>query len=148
MPHFTKQSDPRGPILNAIVGVSAERENALKLANITIPKPVPIQALIDTGASSTCIDPSVLKQLNLTPTGSVQMNTPSTGTQPVDAEQYDVGLLIPVSADHVPFLSPTLPVLCVELLVAQGFHALIGRDILEHCVFTYNGTTKLYTLAY
>lgn len=34
------------------------------------------------------------------------------------------------------------------LLVVQGFHALIGRDLLSGCLFTYNGTTNQFTLAF
>jgi hypothetical protein len=41
-----------------------------------------------------------------------------------------------------------LAVLCAELFQPQGFHALIGRDILARCLFTYNGDTGLFTLAY
>jgi hypothetical protein len=42
----------------------------------------------------------------------------------------------------------TIPVVASELLVSQGFHALIGRDILNQCLFSYNGSMKLFTLAY
>ena len=44
-------------------------------------------------------------------------------------------------------LSQTLPVIASELFAAQGFHALIGRDILSQCVFMYNGN-GFFTLAY
>lgn len=45
-------------------------------------------------------------------------------------------------------LFPILPVICAELLDAQGFHALIGRDVLRQCIFSYNGTIGHFTLAY
>lgn len=48
----------------------------------------------------------------------------------------------------MPLIVATLPVISAELLVVQGFHALIGRDILDRCLFVYNGTTQLFTLAY
>ncbi len=77
------------------------------------------------------------------------MNTPSTGSQPHTADQYDVSLLIPGAlATHVPLFVGNLPVMCAELLLAQGFHALIGRDILSRCLFAYNGATGTFTLAY
>ena len=111
--------------------------------------PVQIRGLIDTGASGTCVDPSVLTTLGLSPTGSVTVNTPSTGNQPHVADQYDVSLLIPGAlATHAPLAVPNLPVMCAELLTAQGFHALIGRDILSHCLFSFNGAMGLFTLAY
>jgi hypothetical protein len=150
MPHFTLQiSEQHGLLIMAAVGVSQERKHALTTASKTIPALVPIHALIDTGASSTCIDPSVLKSLDLTPTGNCLINTPSTGRTPVPADQYDVSLIIPAQTkEHIPFILSTLAVVCADLLTPQGYHALIGRDVLEHCVLTYNGAAKFFTLAY
>ena len=118
-------------------------------AQLPVPNSIPIRGLVDTGASSTCVDPSILQSLGLTPTGIVTVNTPSTGTQPHTTEQFDVSLLVPGSAPtHAPLIISNLPVISSELLVAQGFHALIGRDILEECLLEYNGALGLFTLAY
>ena len=149
MPHFTLQISPQGPILLVYIGVSQARQAALAAAGQQIPQPVPIQALIDTGASGTCVDPSVLSMLGLTPTGVVSVNTPSTGNQPHIAQQYDVSLVIPGGLPTHPQLwFANVPVIAAQLLVAQGFQALIGRDILADCLFTYNGQTGQFTLAY
>lgn len=136
-------------MLDAWVGPSQARRKALALANVPIPGPMRIRALIDTGASCTCVDPSILQSLNLTPTGSVPVNTPTTGTQAAVANQYDVGLMIPhVDPTTPPLLRETVAVIECQLLVAQGFHALIGRDILEGCLFIMDGGVKIFTLAY
>jgi hypothetical protein len=136
-------------MLNGLVGVSNARRTALLAAGQDVPDPIKIRGLVDTGASGTCVDPSVLTTLGLTPTGSVTVNTPSTGSQPHTADQYDVSLAIPSAfPSHVPLLVANLPVLCAELFAAQGFHALIGRDILSLCLFHYDGISKLFTLAY
>ena len=148
MPHFTLQISPQGALLAAGIGISEARRTALKDAGQTIPKIVPIQAIIDTGASATCVDPSVVQTLNLTPTGNAPVVTPSTGNQPVNADQYDVSLIVPAGQNQVPFYIANLPVLCMELLTSQGFHALIGRDVLIQCIFSYNGTAGWFTLAY
>ena len=149
MPHFTLQTSPQGPLLNAVVGISQERHVALMAANLPIPASIPIRALVDTGASVTCIDPSILQSLALSPTGNATINTPSTGNSPIDVDQYDVGLIVPPSAgnQHALILG-TVAVICSELLISQGFHALIGRDILAHCLFYYNGVNGLFTIAY
>jgi|RhiMetdeSRZDD1v2_1073273.scaffolds.fasta_scaffold2735856_1 hypothetical protein len=40
----------------------------------------------------------------------------------------------------IPFVLSTISVIEGNTFIAlQGFHALIGRDILSKCVFTYNG---------
>ena len=131
---------------DAFVGVSQPRAEALKAANQTTPQPVRIRALIDTGASCTCIEPVVLRSLNLTPTGSLPMRTPSTGTQVHYADQFDVSLVVP----HPEQSSLTLGTVAVaeSHLLPQGFHALIGRDVLETCMLIYDGRNAFFSLAY
>ena len=138
-------------MLNAFIGVSLERRSALTLAKLEIPQPVPILALIDTGASATCVDPSVMRSLKVTPTGKVPIHTPSTKNDPVEHDQYDIGLFLFVPATiqtQPPLAFHTLPIICAELFVSQGFQVLIGRDVLSQCIFSYNGTAGHFTLAY
>jgi hypothetical protein len=133
--------------LRAYIAVSKARVQVLKAAGESIPPPVQIDALLDTGASCTCVDPTVLAKLKLTPTGSVSVNTPTTGATPQLADQYDAALIIPDGG--TPFVLETIPVVATELFAAQGFHALIGRDILDRCVFVYTGgANPLFTLAF
>lgn len=146
MPHFTLQMLPAGPMADAFIGVSQPRGVALLQAHQTIPALQQVRVLIDTGASGTCVDPSVLAALGLTPTGQVPVCSATSGTTPVMCDQYDVALMIPSPTG--PFVAQTIPVTAHQLLAAQGFHALLGRDVLSRCVFIYNGTTHLFTLAY
>lgn len=133
----------------AYVGVSHARRAALIAANQPVPNVQQIQGLVDTGASSTCVDPSVLQTLALSPTGQVSVNTPSTGNIPHTADQYDVSVFIPsATTGRQPLVVQNIPVLSSELLQSQGFHALIGRDVLSHCLLAYNGTDGRFTLAY
>ena len=149
MPYFTRQVAQNGNLLVvAFVGVSEAKRQALVAAGQPIPPPVQIQAIIDTGASDLCVDPSVLSQLGLTPTGVAQVNTPSSGTVPVQQELYDVSFFIPASTAQVPLSIQTMPALSCELLVAQGFHALVGRSVLKGCLLTYDGQAGLFSLAY
>lgn len=150
MPHFTLQITQQGAVLSAFIGVSEARRNALEQAGQPIPSLVPIRALVDTGASVTAVDPSVLQTLNLTPTGNTTINTPSTGMNPVTVDQYDVSLLVPPAvANQFPLFVRTLPVICcIDLLASQGFHALLGRDVLAQCILSYNGSMGWFTLAY
>jgi hypothetical protein len=137
-----------GPLLNAIIGVSKPRSDALVKAGQPVPSAIAIRALVDTGASGSCVDPWVLKKLELTPTGSVDVLTPSTGPVAHKAEQYDISLSVPPAvAGHVSLFLPVLPVICSDLAV-QGIAALIGRDILQSCVLVYNGSHSTFTLAF
>ena len=149
MPHFTLQIGPQGPLLDAFASVSEPRRVALQASKLPVPNTVQIRALVDTGASGTCIDPSILSSLGLTPTGSVRVNTPSTGGIPYTAAQYDIAVIVPsANPSHPALMLPSVPVIASELLQLQGFHALIGRDVLSRCVLHYNGTMRLFTLAY
>jgi hypothetical protein len=149
MPLFTLQLTAQGPLMVAYVGVSEARRTALMSVGQAVPPPIQIRALVDTGAGGTCVDPSVLQTLGLTPTGSAQVNTPSTGATPHNADQYDVSIAIPGALQtHSPLIIANIPVLCAELLAPQGFHALVGRDILSLCLLCYNGLAGSFTLAY
>src|SRR5205809_234423 len=141
MPYFTRQVAPDGSLMvAAFVGVSQARRQALTQAGQPVPNNVQIQAMVDTGASCTCIDPVVLTQLALAPTGIVQISTASTGESPIAADQYDVSITIPCAPGHPPLAHVTIPVIGSQLAF-QGFHALIGRDVLSGCLLTYDGLT-------
>jgi hypothetical protein len=65
-----------------VLGVSKPRRDALVAAGQTVPPTQRITALLDTGASCTTVDPSVITALNLQPTGIASVITPTTGTVP------------------------------------------------------------------
>jgi len=147
LPHFTLSMTQSGPVLDLVVGASAARLEALTEAGMPLPAPQNVRALVDTGASCTCIDPMVFTALGLQPTGSMPMLTPSTGPIPIDADTYDVGIIIP-NGQQQGLIFPNIAVSASELFSAQGIHALVGRDILQRCVLAYNGTAGFFTLAY
>ena len=122
---------------------------ALAAAGIAASPPRRVRALIDTGASCTCVEPAVLEILGLSPTGSVSVNTPTTGDTAATKDQYDISLTIPGGSPHAqPLTISVMAVIGSELFAAQGIHALIGRDVLEGCLFSYDGQAELFTLAY
>lgn len=56
-------------MLDAFVTVSAARSTAMTAAGIPVPGLQQIRALLDTGASCTCLDPTVIAALGISPTG-------------------------------------------------------------------------------
>src|ERR1043166_8706181 len=96
MPHFLLTSGPSGPLMDIYITVSATRQQILKNQAQPVPPPVLARALIDTGASHTVIDNSIVAALGLIPTGVVQVLTPSTGTTPCEQFTYDVGVYVPM----------------------------------------------------
>ena len=67
------------------------------------------------------MDPFVLNQLGLTPTGTVQVNTPTTGAQPAMVDQYDVSLVIVAIQGHAPLIHVTIPVTSLICLLSKDF---------------------------
>lgn len=146
MPHFTQQISPQGPVVDAAVMVGTARQQALQEAGQTVPLPQVIRALIDTGASMSGVDPTVLTALGLAQTGEADIHTPSTKGTAFTTPTYDVPILAGRVGD-LHFVSETVQVVATEL-AAQGFQALIGTDILKSCILLYNGADGHFTVAY
>lgn len=149
MPHLTIALDPiAGPAVPLGGAVSKARREALAKAGREIPPVSSIRALVDTGASCTCIDPSVVAALDLPARGTVPVHTPCTGSTPHIADEYEVSLVLPgAGTHHVPLTIDAVPVIASDLAV-QGIHAIIGRDVLQDCILIYNGTVGEFTLAF
>jgi hypothetical protein len=144
MPVIEGRFAPDGrPILTVLIDVSPLRLQALQAARLAIPAPVTAQALVDTGAYRTSIDPTVVQALSLTPTGlePVPVHTLSTGGAPHLSLEYDVSVGLfqsPALATTPPYpVAATLPVL-ESNLSGFGVHVLIGRDILNRCMMIYD----------
>lgn len=97
-----------------------------------------IIALIDTGASGSCVNESVAKELGLIARDIVSISTPSGITQqPI----YDLGISLPKLTDRI--INVAAPGSNLE---NQPYQALIGRDILSICTLIYNGWDNSYQL--
>jgi hypothetical protein len=148
MPHFTLPIDAAGPLVNAVVSVSEARRTILLEKNLPIPDVRIIRALVDTGASFTMIEPTVINELSLSPTGTIEIVTPSTGQDVHTTETYDIDFAIYAAEDDPPLLMPNLRVATAELFLKQGIHALIGRDVLKRFVLIYNGSINQFSLCF
>jgi hypothetical protein len=148
LPHFTLNIDASGPLVNALVQVSEGRRAALQAQGLAIPTPRAIRAIVDTGASFTSLEPSIIQALELTPTGTIDIVTPSTGQAVHTTETYDIDFSLYAGPDDPPLSMTNLRVAACELFLRQGIHALIGRDILSHCILIYNGQHRFFSLAF
>ena len=145
MPSVNMTISPNGALIDVLIEVSSQRKLAMQAANVPIPSPAQCRLLIDTGASSTCLDSWVFKSLGINAIGTVAIQTPSTTlNNGHTCNQYDVCLVIPHMAISRYF--HTIPVI-ESAFAHQGIDGLLGRDILADCVFIYNGETGSYTLA-
>jgi hypothetical protein len=135
-------------IVDVLIGPSAARLLSLRGASLPSPGSALFQALIDTGAGISCIDPSVRQGLNLTPFTVGDVNFP--GSAPAArANRYKVSLTVRHPGGN-PQLDLTVPLLGVlETTLAQtGYRVILGCDVLARCDFHYAGRRGTFALAY
>ena len=147
MPILTLPLEIGGAIIDVCFEVSGPRREALEKASLEIPAPIMVRALVDTGASCTCLDPAAIRKLELAPSGTVSLHTPSTGSKPHVCNQFDVAVGIVMDDNRVHLSSLIIPVIESDLNVL-GFQALLGRDVLDQGILVYNGHHRLLTLAF
>jgi hypothetical protein len=147
MPHFTLTYGPIGPLIHAFIGVSQPRLAALIKVGAPIPPPIVVKALVDTGASHTVVDPTILKGLALSPRRIAKTLTPTTGAAPVKCYTYDVSIHVPLGVATALFSKHAWEVTCLDLK-HQGFEVLLGRDVLSEGLLVYDGKAGTFSMAF
>lgn len=121
----------QGPNIPVELSIPDALANYFSQQNVAIPAPLTGVALIDTGASITCVDISIIQSLNIQPIGTTTVYTPQgNATQ----QLFPIKLSFPGTAIVI-----SLNAVLGSVLLAQNIGALIGRDILSRCVLVYNG---------
>lgn len=128
-----------GPLLRVQVEPVLAAQKAMLADGEEVPS-ISAVMLIDTGASGTLVQTDVLNRLGLESLGTVFLRTPTT-TEPVARSQYLVRVVL---SEGIAFEVEVVD----APLSGQGIQGLIGRDILDQLVFTYNGPKNQYTITY
>ena len=129
-----------GPtIRNAQVFISKLLEEKLQSERILLPEPVPVQAMVDTGAAGTVIKDDVPPKLGLHPVGQVKVTTPSTADMLCDVYFIRIGFQAGVTVETTAIATP---------LENQHVQCLIGRDVLARGVLIYIGYVNSFTLSF
>lgn len=143
MPCLTVSYNPSiGPILQLAIArplslLSSESEKQQRQA-------IGVTALIDTGASITCISQVVAERAGLQVYGKIPMQSAS---HTVSANAYIVDLLIPFGADPRNVLLYTVTDHTVMEFQTDNsqFQALLGRDILSRGMLQLTGYNNTFT---
>lgn len=122
-----------GPVLQVEIAVHPTLAQHLQNLGQPIPTPVVGPGLIDTGATFSAVDQTVIQQLGIPPIGTVQLGTAG---GPVTQTQHPASFGFPGTG--LPTISFNF-VTGVDL-TGQNIVALIGRDVLRHFVMVYNGS--------
>jgi predicted aspartyl protease len=129
-----------GPVVQVLLTLSPHALDALKRRSLPVPESIKLAALVDTGATITCISASIIEPLGAQPVRTVRINTPS--THGMECNVYALQILFPGTLVKVPVQAVAAP------LQGQNIQVLIGRDILQHGVFVYQGMSDTFTLAF
>jgi len=147
MPYITGKIEPGGAIVDVLFGVPHLRAELLRRSGFTVPEPVHIRALIDTGATLTGVSPKVLTALDLRPFDQISVYTSSTPPgSPHFCDRFVVSLSMVAEGRACPF--PDTYVMSADCwLEGEGIEALVGRDILERCNLMYFGPEGTFNLS-
>jgi predicted aspartyl protease len=129
-----------GPIVQVSVGPSRELILSVPLAT-DLEQPHPVTAIIDTGAQTTVLNPSVVRRLHLKPVGRTSIVTPST-TVPVECNRYHVNVYFSEGYVAENIFAVEAP------MGGQPYQCLIGRDVLRLGKLHYDGTANEFTLEF
>jgi len=119
---------------------------AMAKAGQTVPNRISGIGLIDTGATLTCIDETILLSLGLNPIGQVNSVT---ANGPMLCNVYPARILFPVQGwtlDLGQSMGVNLKGQAIPTDPPQPIIALLGRNLLERSVLIYNGITGLWTI--
>lgn len=138
-----------GPVLKVLIHVPTALAQVIADGGGSLPAPVAGLALIDTGASGTCVHEPVLRSLGLNPIGAV---TSATAAGRTKHNFYPARLEFPGEAIDRDFNS----VVGVDLEGQSVFlttgdtpaMALIGRDVLADWILTYNGIGGFISISF
>ena len=128
----------RGPILQVSLTIEQNAGKGLVAQGKTVPTPRSGLALIDTGASNTCVDEQTAKDLGL-PVIDVA-NMQSASHEKHSCNVYPVQIITPIVTLNAPRAMGAA-------LASQGLLVLIGRDVLQNCNLFYNGPAGQFTLS-
>ncbi len=146
MPSFLTKNPAlisKGPIIPIKIGLPKMLRTFLTEKKQPIPSPIPVNALIDTGASFTGISQRVAKDLSLTPHGVTKMLTAG---EPTLSNLYEVYIDIG-SAFKTHIILDPLRVSATPLIGQTDIDCLIGRDLLRQTVFIYIGYADTFSLS-
>jgi hypothetical protein len=112
-----------------------------------IPKCITGMGLIDTGATSTCVHEAILQGLGLQPVGIVNCGTAG---GPNQRNVYPARILFPEQGwtlDLNRAVGVDLTGQVINKIPPEPIIALLGRDLLKHWLFAYNGPGGFWTVS-
>jgi hypothetical protein len=133
-----------GPALDVSVSIPQALAEFYTRKRIPIPSPITGIALIDTGATRSCVHWPVMKALGVNPIGIV---TSGTAAGAVPHHLFPAHFQFPAARIDIDFTAVVGVDLTGQMINNQQLIALIGRDVLSVGIFVYNGPMGAFSFA-
>ena len=133
-----------GPVLPVEIAVPSALSRFLSAQNQQIPAPRAGLALIDTGATRSCVDSQIISSLGVNPIGIAFLGTARGRSK---HHLYPAKFSFPAIKFEVEFGSVVGVDLSGQGVGNMQIIALIGRDVLSRCILIYHGTRGSFSLA-
>ena len=146
MPRIRVPIGSDGPIIDLKIWAARAAAHSLVAQGAAVPSPQIIRALIDTGADRTAIHPNALALVSSSPGGTILVRRPGSGVSGRRVNLHDLRLAFG-GALVSPMRRPWVAIEAVAVAPADpGILALIGREMLAHCRFVYDGLKGVLAL--
>jgi len=139
MARFRLRIGGEGPVIDVSVGASRSVAHALIAQGQATPSVQTIRALIDTGADRTAIHPKVLELINSSAAGTLRVRRPGSSRAFTRVDLHRVRVAFggaPASTARALWFDVEVAAVAPA---SPHLLALIGRDMLAHCRFLYDG---------
>ena len=133
-----------GPILQVSVSIPQALAALYTSQQIPLPSPITGLALIDTGATRSCVHAPIMSNLGVNPIGVVISGTPA---GQVLHSLYPAHFTFPATNIEIDFASVVGVDLSGQIINGQQLISLIGRDVLSMGILIYNGMTGTFSFA-
>lgn len=133
-----------GPVLPVEVTIPSALSDYLSKQGQQIPTPVSGLALIDTGATRSCVDSQAISSLGVNPIGISFLGTARGQSR---HHLYPAKFVFAAIKFEIEFSSAVGVDLSGQGVGGQQLVALIGRDVLLRGVLIYHGTLGTFSLA-
>ena len=128
-----------GPVIDLGIWLARALAHALVAQGQVVPPPQTIRALIDTGADRTAIHPNALASIASPPSGTPLVRRPGSTTASRRVNVHDVRLAFGGTVVSSTRRSWVEVEAAAVVPADPSVLALIGRDMLAHCQFIYDG---------
>lgn len=146
MPTFTGPIVADGSLVNILVGVSEARRQVLRSVGFLVPTPSPVRVLLDTGSIITITKAQAITPLGVTRYDQRQFFNSAVGLTPIVRDVFDLSITLLDDKGISLHYWPSVDVIPGVFPPTDQVQGVIGRDLLDECVFTYDGKRRTFSL--